>query len=77
LAAGRPVVLQDTGFSSLLPVGEGLFSFKSADEAAYAIGQVEANYPRQSDAATQLAEQYFASDKVLTALIEKAMNGDG
>jgi hypothetical protein len=33
LAAGRPVVVQDTGFSSVLPVGEGILPFNSMEEA--------------------------------------------
>ena len=40
LARGRPVILQDTGFSAHLPVGEGLFAVRTADEAASAIDAV-------------------------------------
>ena len=32
LAAGRPVVTQDTGFGTVLPTGEGLFAFNTMDE---------------------------------------------
>src|SRR5213593_4432173 len=34
LAASRPVVVQDTGFSDVLPVGEGLLTFRTVEEAA-------------------------------------------
>src|SRR5262249_12877526 len=32
LAAGRPVITQDTGFGSYLPTGAGLFSFSTMDD---------------------------------------------
>ena len=42
LAAGRPVILQDTGFGAALPTGEGLFAFADLDGAADAIAAVQA-----------------------------------
>jgi hypothetical protein len=70
LAAGRPVVVQDTGFGRVLPVGEGLLSFGTMDEAVAATREVDGNYGRHAKAAVALAEAYFDSDKVLTRLIE-------
>ena len=32
LAAGRPVITQDTGFGTVLPIGEGLFAFKTMED---------------------------------------------
>jgi hypothetical protein len=55
LASGKPAVVQDTGPSRYLPDGEGLFRFRSLDEAAAAIGSVNADYPRHSRAARALA----------------------
>ncbi len=74
LAAGRPVVVQDTGFTGVLPVGEGILSFRSVPEAAAAIREVEANYVQHARAARDIAEVYFDSDKVLTHLIDRAMS---
>lgn len=74
LAAGKPVVVQDTGFPAILPVGEGILPFRTIDEAAAAIHQVRGNYARQAKAARVIAEEYFDSDKVLTHLIKEAMN---
>jgi len=76
LAAGKPVVVQDTGFSPVLPVGEGILSFKTMDEAVVAIRDVEDNYRRHSRAARAIAEGYFNSDKILKSLIDEAMNGN-
>jgi hypothetical protein len=71
LASGRPVVAQDTGFSRHLPVGEGLLSFSTAEEAAAAIEEVNAAYERHADAARALAEEALDSDRVLAALLER------
>jgi len=74
LAAGRPVIVQDTGFSTIFPVGEGLVPFTTMDEAVAAINEVKGNYARHARAARALAEEYFDSDKVLTRLIEEALS---
>ncbi len=75
LAAGRPVVVQDTGFARALPVGEGLLSFRTLQEAVAAIHEVETNYVRHTEAARAIAKAYFDSDKVLSHLIDEAMSG--
>ena len=69
LAAGKPVVLQDTGFSNVLPTGEGLFSFATEDEAVSAIETITADYEKHSKAAAEIANQYFAAERVLGALL--------
>jgi hypothetical protein len=76
LAAGLPVVVQDTGFATILPVGEGILPFNTIEEAADAIQEVEANYDRHAKAARGIAEEYFDSDRVLSRLIEEAMNSN-
>ena len=73
LAAGKPVVTQETGFSEFLPVGRGLLSFSTPDQAAAAIKEVEGNYQAHATAARALAEGYFDSDLVLGRLLEEAM----
>jgi hypothetical protein len=77
LAAGRPVIVQDTGFSQVLPVGEGIISFNTLDEAEAGIREVEGNYDRHAKAAQSIAEAYFDSDKVLSRLLDVAMNSNG
>ena len=76
LAAGRPVVVQDTGFSSIVPAGEGILSFKTEDEAVTAIHEVMADYAQHAKAACAISEEYFDSKKVLTRLIEEAMSNE-
>ncbi|RPJ27129.1 MAG: glycosyltransferase family 1 protein [Planctomycetaceae bacterium] len=73
LAAGRPVAVQDTGFSTVLPVGEGLLAFSTLEEAVAAIKEIETNYARHAKAARALAVEYFDAAKVLTGLLDAAL----
>ncbi len=75
LAAGRPVVVEDTGFEGVLPVGEGLLTFRTLDEAAHAVAAVDSQYERHAKAARAIAEEYFDSARVLADLVERAMQG--
>lgn len=69
LASGKPVVAQDTGFSNVLPTGEGLFGFTTIDEAAGAIDEINHDYPRHCQAARAIAEEYFDARKVARKLL--------
>ena len=69
LASGRPVVVQDTGFSDILPTGEGLFAFTDEEEAAEAIAAVEADYSRHTRVARDIAEGFFRAEAVLSKLL--------
>jgi hypothetical protein len=72
LAAGRPVVVQDTGFSEFIPSSQGLLAFQSLDEAIEAIEGVEANYSHHQECARDIAETYYGSDVVLGRLLKGA-----
>jgi hypothetical protein len=69
LAAGRPVVTQDTGFSDVLPTGEGLFAFDTPEEAVEAIRAINADYPRHARAARAIAHDCFRAEVVLPKLL--------
>ena len=69
LAAGRPVITQDTGFGTVLPTGEGLFAFSTMDEILAAFDSVRADYKRNSEAARSIAHEYFRAETVLSKLI--------
>jgi hypothetical protein len=71
LAAGRPVVVQDTGFSKFIPTGEGLFAFSNLAEAVRSVAAVETDYNRHQRAARGLAKDHFDSNKVLGDLLTK------
>ncbi|HEY8517155.1 MAG TPA: hypothetical protein VIS07_16730 [Candidatus Binatia bacterium] len=65
LAAGRPVVTQETGASKRIPSGEGLLTYSTLDEAVAAIRAVEADYERHCAAALRIAREYYAAERVL------------
>ena len=69
LAAGRPVVTQDTGFGTVLPTGEGLFAFNTLDDILAAFDTINADYERHSRAARAIAEEYFKAETVLAKLL--------
>jgi hypothetical protein len=69
LAAGRPVITQDTGFGTVLPTGEGLFAYNTMEEILAAFEAINSNYERQSRAARAIAEEYFRAETVLARLL--------
>ncbi len=70
LAAGRPVVTQDTGFGAVLPTGDGLFPFTSIDDAAAAIEAIEGDYQRARRGAFEVAREHFEASTVLGRLLD-------
>ena len=71
MASGRPVVVQDTGFSQHLPVGAGLFAFNGAEEAAHAFEAIEGNYAWHSEKAQEVAREYLETKKVLKSFLNE------
>jgi hypothetical protein len=69
LAAGRPVVTQDTGFGRVLPTGKGLFAVRTLDDAVAAFTAINADYPAHVGAARQIAEDHFDAERVLRDLL--------
>ena len=72
LAAGRPCVEEDTAFGDVLPLGPGLHAFRTVDEAAEAVRQIEADPARASAHAAEIAREYFAADRVLARMLAVA-----
>src|SRR5262249_38177037 len=72
LAAGRPVILQSTGFEDLLPTGKGLFAVRTVEEAAEAVKVVRRDYASHSAAARAIAQEHFDSDRLLRRLLAEA-----
>jgi hypothetical protein len=71
LAAGRPVIAQETGFSQFLPTGRGLFAFTTEQDVVDAIEAIRADYAAHALAARALAATHFDSDVVLARLLRK------
>ena len=72
LAAGRPVITQETGFSKFLPTGKGLFAFKTMDDILHAVDAIETDYEGNCRAAREIAAEYFGAEKVVGSLMERA-----
>lgn len=72
LAAGRPAIVQDTGFSAHLPCGAGLFAVSGSDEAAEAAEAIAGDFARHSRAAEGIARELLDARKALPPLLEGA-----
>jgi len=72
LAAGRPVITQETGFSKFIPSGRGLFGFRAMEDILAAVDAIESDYAGHCCAAAELAQEYFAAEKVVGSLLERA-----
>jgi hypothetical protein len=75
LASGKPVLVQDTGFSDTLPVGEGLLAFSTLEEAVACADDIADRYPEHCAAAREIAERYFDARQVLPPFCERACIG--
>jgi hypothetical protein len=73
MAAGKPVVVQDTGFTEFLPTGKGLIGFSSPKEVVESIKQVNADYNMHAKAARRIVEDHFESTMVLQSLLNKVI----
>jgi hypothetical protein len=62
--------VQDTGWSAHLPVGEGLLSFSSIDEAVAGIDRINADYAAHARRAQEIAREYFDARRVLPKLLD-------
>jgi hypothetical protein len=72
LAAGRPVITQETGFSKFIGGGKGLFGFKTMDDVLSALDVIETDYPGNCCAAEEIAREFFSAEKVLGSLMQRA-----
>ncbi|MCS7034139.1 MAG: hypothetical protein NZ561_09105, partial [Phycisphaerae bacterium] len=70
LAAGRPAVVQETGWSRFLPSGEGLIAFSTMQEAIDGLHRVSDDPHRHRNAAWEIAREYLAPDRVLPPMLE-------
>ncbi|MGE0823755.1 MAG: glycosyltransferase [Candidatus Binatia bacterium] len=72
LAAGKPVVTQETGFSKFIPTGRGLFAFSSIDDVVAALEAINSDYLTHAHAAREIAQEYFSAEKILSKLLRDA-----
>jgi hypothetical protein len=72
LACGRPALVQETGWTSHLPSGDGLLAFSTPDEALAGIDAINSRYAHHAAAALDVARAHFDAARVLPRLIEVA-----
>ena len=72
LAAGRPVITQETGFTTNYGGNKGLLAFRSLGEISEAMEEINADYKKHSGAARQIACEVFEAKKVLKSLLDRA-----
>ena len=77
LAAGKPVVTQETGFSKYIPTGRGLFAFETKDDVLAAFETINSDYITHARAAREIAQEYFAAKKLLAKMLEDVGIGSG
>ena len=70
LAAGRPVLHQDTGCGDWLPTGNGVFLFSEIEDVLEAIDIMNADYQHHARAARQVAQEHFEARKVLGHMLD-------
>jgi hypothetical protein len=77
LASGRPVLVQDTGFTDWLSARGGVVAFRTPEEAAAGVEELGMRYEFHACAAREIAAEYFDAKKVLPSLLELALTPQG
>jgi hypothetical protein len=72
LAAGRPVITQQTGFTRLYGGKLGLLPFSNLEEIVEAVREINSDYPAHCRAASEIAREFFEAETVLRSLLERA-----
>ena len=69
LAARRPVITQETGFSNIFPTGCGLYGFSDMEELLHACEKIDRDYERNRRCAGEIAREYFDHEVVLAKIL--------
>src|SRR5206468_12770304 len=64
LAAGRPALVQDTGWTAHLPAGDGLLAFSSPEDVVAGIDEINGRYDRHARCAREIARQHVEAGTV-------------
>jgi hypothetical protein len=76
LALGRPVILQETGWTDFYPHGEGLIAFHDEASAVAALETVARDPVRHARAARAIAEKYCSAPVVVNQFLETIGRAD-
>lgn len=72
LAAGRPVLCEDTGFTRWVPTGRGLLAFSDIEQAQAGVASIDSDYAAHARAARALAEEHFNAGQILSSIIDRS-----
>lgn len=72
LAAGKPVVTQDTGFGRVLPTGRGLFAFQTAEDVVGAFDTIATDPAAHARGAREIAAEFFSAERIVGSLLAEA-----
>jgi hypothetical protein len=72
LASGRPIVMQNTGFTRWLNADKGVLPFDTPAMALSALDDLQSRYEAHCRGAREVAAEYFESSAVLSRLIDNA-----
>ncbi len=70
LAAGRPAVVQETGWSRYVPSGHGVIAFSTIEEALNGLQKVTENPLHHREAAYAIARDHLSPRAVLVPMLE-------
>jgi hypothetical protein len=73
LAAGRPVLAEDTGISKIVPSDCGFITFCDLDGALAGVQAIDAEYDLHRAAARAFAEQFLDARKNVTRILELSL----
>ena len=72
LAAGRPVITQETGFTKNYGGDAGLLAFRTLSDIGEAAKMIRRDYKKHSGAARRIAREVFEAETVLKSLLDRA-----
>ncbi len=72
LAAGRPAITQETGFTRHYGNSGGLFAYSTVEEVVEAVREINSDYKKHCRLAYELACEVFEARKVLASMLERA-----
>ncbi len=71
IASGKPALVQETGFSKHIPIGNGILTFRTMDEAILGANKIANDYENQCHSARQIAMKFFDSQEVLGRFLDE------
>lgn len=70
LAAARPAVVQETGWSKYVPSGAGVHAYSTMDEALAGLEKLRSDPTRERAAAYEVAKRYLSPEAVLPKMLD-------